>query len=75
MAQPLLSPEQLEAFETTGAVTLDALGDRAHPLLDGLEAMLDEHAAPDAAEDGGHRSMVDMAIRMRTGAFLDSGLQ
>ena len=47
----LLSEEQLRTFDEVGAVTLDALGDRDHPLLRALEAMLDEHAAEAPADE------------------------
>ena len=70
MAGALLSDSQLREFEEHGAVTLDALGDRHHPLIDGLEAMLDEHAAP-PAEGSGPRAMVPMAQRLTTDAFVD----
>ena len=66
----MLSPEQLRSFDEVGAVTLDALGDRHNPLIDGLEAMLDAHAAH-AADGQNHRRMVPMETRMSTPAFLE----
>ena len=66
----MLSAEQLRTFDELGAVTLDALGDRHNPLIDGLEAMLDTHAAH-AADGKNHRSMVPMETRMSTPAFLE----
>ena len=67
----MLSPAQLRTFDEVGAVTLDALGDRHHPLIDGLEQMLDTHAAPSEGGEQAHRSMVPMDTRMATPAFLD----
>lgn len=70
----LLSEEQLRTFDEVGAVTLDALGDRDHPLLRALEAMLDEHAAEAPADEDGKRparSMVPMETRLQTPAFVD----
>lgn len=72
----MLSAEQLRAFNEVGAVTLDALGDRHHPLIDGLEEMLDTHAAPAAQLEDDERvraprCMVPMETRLATPAFLE----
>ncbi len=68
----MLSAEQLRTFDEVGAVTVDALGDRHHSLIDGLEEMLDTHAGAEQLEGKqNHRAMVPMATRIATPAFLE----